>query len=219
MDLYLLHLFCFFYLQILDPYLNYSIVSEPENYGSHKDGTFQPNCSMIVEPMNEDYENNHPSLQQRIIGLSSTTNPCLPTEFDMRPDVTPTGDEPNTISFETPMVRSSPSQLPTSIHQQQQKSSEEETTTNDSDETLEQVSEIVDQTPSTYQQPYMITATGGNKHMKHFNKNDDESKNNNIIINNQRSLTLIRPSPQLLSSSSSSADDTYILMNKNFFPF
>ncbi|KAH7643000.1 ferm domain-containing protein 3-like [Dermatophagoides farinae] len=170
-----------------NPYLNYSIVSEPENYGSHKDGTFQPNCSMIVEPMNEDYENNHPSLQQRIIGLSSTTNPCLPTEFDMRPDVTPTGDEPNTISFETPMVRSSPSQLSTSIHQQlqqqqQQKSSEEETTTNDSDETLEQVSEIVDQTPSTYQQPYMTTATG--KHMKHLNKNDDESKNNNIIINN-----------------------------------
>ncbi|XP_027196581.2 LOW QUALITY PROTEIN: FERM domain containing [Dermatophagoides pteronyssinus] len=162
-----------------NPYLNYSVVSEPETYG-HKDvGTFQPNCSMIVEPLNEDYENHHPT---RIVSSSSTTtttNPCLPTEFDMRPDLTPTGDEPNTISFETPIVRSSPSQLSSIQQQQQQKSSEEETT-NDSDETLEQVSEIVDQTPSTYQQPH-------SKNVKHSNKNDGSNNQNNIITDNNNS--------------------------------
>lgn len=113
----------------LDPYLNYSIVSEPETYSNKESRDLYPNTSMILEAQNENGE--------------LSLNPCLPTEFDMRPELTPTGEDTNTISFETPVVRSSPSQM------SQNRNSEEEA--NDSDETLEQVSEIVDQTPSTYQ--------------------------------------------------------------------
>ncbi|OTF79103.1 hypothetical protein BLA29_004932 [Euroglyphus maynei] len=167
-----------------NPYLNYSVVSEPETYGHKDGGSFQPNCSMIVEPLNEDYENYQHSTR---MPTTTTTNP---TEFDMRPDLTPTGDEPNnTISFETPIVRSSPSQLSSNIHHHSKKKNkkknseddddEEEATTNDSDETLEQVSEIVDQTPSsTYQQPY------GGSSSKHSNKKNDGS--NAANYNNQQ---------------------------------
>lgn len=110
--------------------MNYSIVSEPETYSNKEGRDLYPNTSLILESHNEDVE--------------LSLNPCLPTEFDMRPELTPTGEDTNTISFETPVVRSSPSQM-----SQNRISDEDEA--NDSDETLEQVSEIVDQTPSTYQ--------------------------------------------------------------------
>ncbi|KPM07263.1 FERM domain-containing protein 3 [Sarcoptes scabiei] len=86
---------------------------------------------------------------------------CLPTEFNLRPDLTPNGQEQQTISFETPVIRSSPSQL------SQTKISTGEETNNDSDETLEQVSEIVDQSISTahhyYQQQQNQTKESINK--------------------------------------------------------
>lgn len=103
-----------------------------------------PNCSL-----SSDSKLNNRSTSPGVLDAfeeeewETSVNSSLPTEFDLRPDLTPTGDEPNTISFETPIVRSSPSQL------SHNKSSEEDI--DDSDETLEQVSEIVDQTPSTYQ--------------------------------------------------------------------
>jgi len=39
----------------------------------------------------------------------------LPTEFDLRPDLTPTGEEAQLIAFETPVVRSSPSHNPSAL--------------------------------------------------------------------------------------------------------
>lgn len=104
------------------------------------------------------------------MGGHGNNSSSLPTEFDLRPELTPTGEEPTnaSISFETPVVRSSPSQHQHHHHHQQQFSranrnngqdddvsndgSSATAATSDSDETLEQVSEIVDQTPSTYQQ-------------------------------------------------------------------
>ena len=55
----------------------------------------------------------------------------LPTEFDLRPDLTPTGEEHQSLSFETPEVRSSPSHMASNG--------------TDSDETYEQISDIIDQ--------------------------------------------------------------------------
>lgn len=76
----------------------------------------------------------------------------LPTEFDLRPDLTPTNEDTSRLRhFERPVVRASPSQYA--------KVSYETYSDTDSDEdTLEQVSEIVDQTPSTCQ-PHPTTAT------------------------------------------------------------
>ncbi|UXI15845.1 hypothetical protein NH340_JMT01788 [Sarcoptes scabiei] len=137
-----------------NPYLNYSVLSDQEPYTAtnnnttNRDQSLYPNSSLILEPkdLNE-------TLQQ--------STACLPTEFNLRPDLTPNGQEQQTISFETPVIRSSPSQL------SQTKISTGEETNNDSDETLEQVSEIVDQSISTahhyYQQQQNQTKESINK--------------------------------------------------------
>lgn len=95
----------------------------------------------------------------------ASVNSSLPTEFDLRPDLTPTGEENNTISFETPIVRSSPSQM----------SHNSSASNDDSDETLEQVSEIVDQTPSTYQ-PQREVLNSLNIKKKNADKKCNKSK-------------------------------------------
>lgn len=74
------------------PYLNYSTFSEPGD--DHRD---QPSSSMPhLDPFDEEEWD-----------MSMTSS--LPTEFDMRPDLTPTGDENHTLAFEIPVVRESPS--------------------------------------------------------------------------------------------------------------
>lgn len=143
----------FHFVFVSDPYMNYSTVSAPNN--SNIPGTNQiesseslpalQNCSQL-----ESKVHNNPIVLDKFEEeeWDASMNSSLPTEFDLRPDLTPTGDEPNTISFETPMVRSSPSQM----------SHNSSASNDDSDETLEQVSEIVDQTPSTYQQKREISS-------------------------------------------------------------
>lgn len=117
------------------------------------------------------------------------TGSNLPTEFDLRPDLTPTGEEPpnaGTISFETPVVRSSPSQLSRGggghhggqHHHHHRHSEEDDEATSDSDETLEQVSEIVDQTPSTYQQSIGGSGNGGGKLFTGSNRNNAANSSN-----------------------------------------
>ena len=77
----------------------------------------------------------------------------LPTEFDLRPDLTPTGDERQTLSFETPEVRSSPSHIASNG--------------TDSDETFEQMSDIIDQntTPSQSKSSIISSTNLPNKPM------------------------------------------------------
>ena len=74
------------------PYLNYSTFSEPGD-----DNHDQPSSSMPhLDPFDEEEWD-----------MSMTSS--LPTEFDLRPDLTPTGEENHTLPFETPVVRESPS--------------------------------------------------------------------------------------------------------------
>lgn len=84
---------CFFGPPLLVvPYLNYSTFSEPDETHGHHLNTM-PHC---LDPFDEeDWD------------LSMTSS--LPTEFNLRPDVTPTGEEAHPIVFETPAVRASPS--------------------------------------------------------------------------------------------------------------
>lgn len=132
---------------------NYSIASEGKNRNSND----------LLEKFNEEED------------WETSMNSSLPTEFNLRPDLTPTGEEPNTISFETPVVRSSPSQL---SHATKTAYCNDEGPDDgeDSDETLEQVSEIVDQTPSTYQQQKDI-----------FNNNKKLKKTLGINVGNNSS--------------------------------
>ncbi|RWS31225.1 FERM domain-containing protein-like protein [Leptotrombidium deliense] len=74
------------------PYLNYSTFSEPDESRGHNNSNLPHNLDPFDE---EDWD------------VSMTSS--LPTEFNLRPDVTPTGEEAHPISFETPAVRASPS--------------------------------------------------------------------------------------------------------------
>lgn len=134
-----------------NPYLNYSTVSEPHGPHSNMNSSIKIIESSDSVPALQNMSHNNPIVLEKFDEeeWETSINSSLPTEFDLRPDLTPTGDEPNTISFETPIVRSSPS---TRHHNNNNSPLTTETTTDDdSDETLEQVSEIVDQTPSTIQ--------------------------------------------------------------------
>ncbi|XP_015791269.1 FERM domain-containing protein 5 [Tetranychus urticae] len=72
-----------------DPYWNYSTFSEPEeNHVTSSPHTLDPFDE-------EDWDTS----------MTST----LPTEFDLRPDITPTDEESRSMAFEIPAVRSSPS--------------------------------------------------------------------------------------------------------------
>ena len=109
------------------PYLNYTTQSEPcdehnEHIEAHNSVETHTNANVSLPPSLDPFD-------EEDWDFSMTSS--LPTEFDLRPDLTPTGEERHTLSFETPEVRSSPSHM----------------TSNgtDSDETFEQISDIVDQ--------------------------------------------------------------------------
>lgn len=75
------------------PYLNYSTFSEPgDDHHGAQATTSMPHLDPFDE---EDWD----------ISMASS----LPTEFDMRPDLTPTGEEGQSLTFEIPAVRGSPS--------------------------------------------------------------------------------------------------------------
>ncbi|KAI1301950.1 FERM domain-containing protein 5 [Halotydeus destructor] len=75
------------------PYLNSTTFSEPGDDAGHG----HPNYSMPhLDPFDE---------EEWETSMASS----LPTEFDMRPDLTPTGEETRLLSFEIPSVRESPS--------------------------------------------------------------------------------------------------------------
>jgi hypothetical protein len=73
------------------PYINYTTFSEPGDDHGQGNST-HPHLDTFDE---EDWD------------MSMTSS--LPTEFDMRPDLTPTGEESHHLSFEIPEVRGSPS--------------------------------------------------------------------------------------------------------------
>jgi len=121
------------------PYLNYSTLSEPCDDVPHAHDT-HPNANVSLPPSLDPFDE-----EDWDISMASS----LPTEFDLRPDLTPTGEESQTISFETPVVRSSPSHL----------------TSNgtDSDETFEQISDIIDQNSTPTQSKSNRSSTLPNK--------------------------------------------------------
>lgn len=77
------------------PYLNYSTFSEPCD-----DGHGNTNTNVSLPPSLDPFD-------EEDWDMSMTSS--LPTEFDLRPDLTPTGEEPPLLTFETPVVRASPS--------------------------------------------------------------------------------------------------------------
>ena len=109
------------------PYLNYSTLSEPcdehnQHIGGHEPHETHTNVNASLPPSLDPFD-------EEDWDLSMTSS--LPTEFDLRPDLTPTGEEHQSLSFETPEVRSSPSHMASNG--------------TDSDETYEQISDIIDQ--------------------------------------------------------------------------
>lgn len=133
------------------PYLNYSTLSEPcdehidphDHHDPHESHSTagHTNANVSLPPSLDPFD-------EEDWDFSMTSS--LPTEFDLRPDLTPTGEECQTLSFETPEVRSSPSHLASNG--------------TDSDETCEQISDIVDQNSSPQSKaPTVVSPTLPNK--------------------------------------------------------
>ncbi|CAG2116664.1 unnamed protein product [Medioppia subpectinata] len=114
------------------PYLNYSTLSEPcDEHNPHIDpeaNEVHPNANVSLPPSLDPFD-------EEDWDLSMTSS--LPTEFDLRPDLTPTGEECHTLSFETPEVRSSPSHMASNG--------------TDSDEPFEQNSDILEKKSTSSQ--------------------------------------------------------------------
>jgi hypothetical protein len=123
------------------PYLNYSTLSEPCDEGHNVHDT-HPNTNVSLPPSLDPFDE-----EDWDMSMASS----LPTEFDLRPDLTPTGEESQTISFETPVVRSSPSHMASNE--------------SDSDGTFEQISDITDQNtiPTQSKSSFIRSATLPNK--------------------------------------------------------